>query len=78
MKYEVCVELKGEVLDVQGRAICETLQRLGHTDVGAVKVSKRFVIEMAETSKDPRAAVEQVAREFLANSVAETFFIKEL
>jgi phosphoribosylformylglycinamidine synthase len=46
MKYEVVVELKEEVLDTQGRAIQQTLQRLGHEQLKSVKVSKRFVLEV--------------------------------
>lgn len=78
MKYEVYVELKGDVLDVQGRAIRETLLRLGHTTVSDIKASKRFVVELSNDAKNGRLEVEQIAKEFLANSVAETFFIKEL
>jgi phosphoribosylformylglycinamidine synthase len=74
--YEVIVELKPEVLDAEGRAIAESLQRLGHKNLCTVKVSKRFVIEMAD-SADPKAA-EEIARQYLANPVSETFVVRKM
>lgn len=78
MRYEVIVQLKGEVLDPAGRAIKETLQRLGTKEVQDVQVSKRFVVDLAENTKDPKVLVEELAREYFANSVAETFTIRAL
>ncbi len=78
MNFEVIVELKPEVLDTQGRAIKEALNRLGHTDLKSVKVQRRFVIEIEDGVKDPESLVEKLASEHLANSVAETFQAKRL
>ncbi|MES2745118.1 MAG: phosphoribosylformylglycinamidine synthase subunit PurS [Bdellovibrionota bacterium] len=78
MNYEVIVELKPEVLDTQGRAIKEALNRLGHEGLKSVKVQRRFVLEIADGVKDPAALVNQLAAEHLANSVAETFTAKRL
>ena len=78
MKFEVCVELKGDVLDVQGRAIKETLARLGHQAISDVRVSKRFVLELDDSTPKARSVVDAVAKEYLASSVAETYVVKEL
>ncbi len=78
MNYEVIVELKPEVLDTQGRAIKEALQRLGHKDLKSVKVQKRFVLEVDGPEADADKLVKQLAEEHLANSVAETFSTKRL
>ena len=78
MKYEVIVQLKGEVLDPAGRAIKETLQRLGTTALQDVQVSRRFVVDLEDSTNDPKALVESLARDYFANSVAETFTIKAL
>lgn len=78
MNYEVIVELKPEVLDTQGRAIKDALNRLGHQELKSVKVQKRFVLEIADGTKDPESLVKQLASEHLANSVAETFLAKRL
>lgn len=79
MKFEVIVELKEEVLDTQGRAIQQTLQRLGHEALAGVKVSKRFVLDV--NSDDETGAgrlVETLAAAHLANPVAETFTFRRL
>ena len=78
MNYEVIVELKPEVLDTQGRAIKEALQRLGHDDLKSVKVTKRFVLEIDGKEADAEKLVKKLAAEHLANSVAETFQTKRL
>ncbi len=78
MNFEVIVELKPEVLDTQGRAIKDALNRLGHDGLKAVKVQKRFVLEIEDGVKDPESLVQKLAAEHLANSVAETFKAKRL
>lgn len=78
MNFEVFVELKPEVLDVQGRAICNTTKQLGFDAIKSVKVSKRFVIEVDDQVPSAQEVVRKVASEFLANSVSETFQIREL
>jgi phosphoribosylformylglycinamidine synthase PurS subunit len=78
MKYEVIVELKEEVLDTQGRAIQQTLQRLGHEQLKSVKVSKRFVLEVEGNEAEAAKLVQTLAAEHLANPVAETFSCRKL
>ncbi len=75
MNYEVIVQLKKEVLDPEGRAIQETLSRLGFSGLKQVTVSKRYVLEVAEGND---RAIEDIAREYLANPVSETFQIRKL
>jgi phosphoribosylformylglycinamidine synthase len=79
-KYEIIVQLKKEVLDPEGRAIQETLGRLGFRALKAVEVSKRYVVEIAESAAEEgvEAAAARIAREFLANPVSETFQVKRL
>jgi phosphoribosylformylglycinamidine synthase len=78
MKYEVIVELKDEVLDTQGRAIQQTLQRLGHNDLTTVKVSKRFVLDVSGDEAQGLSLVQKIASEHLANTVSETFSCRKL
>lgn len=78
MNYEVIVELKPEVLDTQGRAIQQSLQRLGHTALKSVKVTKRFVLEIEGSEAEAEKLVKQLAEEHLASSVAETFKARRL
>jgi phosphoribosylformylglycinamidine synthase PurS subunit len=78
MIYEVVVELKEEVLDTQGRAIQQTLARLGATQLKAVKVSKRFLLDLDGDEASNLELVQKLAAEHLANSVSETFKCRKL
>ncbi len=78
MMYEVVVELKEEVLDTQGRAIQQTLARLGSTQLKAVKVSKRFLLELDGDDAQSLELVQKLAAEHLANPVSETFKCRKL
>ena len=77
MTYEVVVQLKSEVLDPEGRAIQETLDRLGFNALKDVKVSKRYVLEI-DSSANSDEVVNNIAKEFLANPVSETYSIRKL
>ncbi len=78
MIYEVVVELKEEVLDTQGRAIQQTLARLGSTQLKAVKVSKRFLLDLEGDDASNLELVQKLAAEHLANPVSETFKCRKL
>ena len=78
IQYEVIVELKGEVLDAEGRAIKESLTRLGHEQLKGVKVSKRFVLEVDGEQSEAESLAGDIAKEFLANPVSETFRLRKL
>jgi phosphoribosylformylglycinamidine synthase subunit PurS len=82
LRFEVVVAPKPEVLDPEGRAITETLRRLGMDDVKSVGVSKRFVIDLkSEATSDSntqKALVERLSNEFLANPVSETFTVTKI
>lgn len=77
-KIEVLVELKPEVLDPQGRAIHETLSRIGVKGIEKVKVSKRFVLEVSSELASDKSALEKLAADFLSNPVSETYVLKFL
>jgi phosphoribosylformylglycinamidine synthase len=72
------VELKEEVLDTQGRAIQQTLARLGATQLKAVKVSKRFLLDLDGDEASNLELVQKLAAEHLANPVSETFKCRKL
>ncbi len=78
MEFEVLVQLKKEVLDPEGRAIKDTLTRLGFDGVRQVTVSKRFLIELDPGTRNPDAVVQEIAKEFLANPVSQTLQVKRL
>jgi phosphoribosylformylglycinamidine synthase len=77
MKAVVTVMLKNGVLDPQGKAIGQALSGLGFEGVGEVRAGKVIEVEIAET--DParaKAAVEDMARKLLANTVIESFKVE--
>ena len=78
MNFEVIVKLKKEVLDPEGRAIQETLTRLGEKSIKAVTVSKRYVLEVEGSSPSAEELVGRVAKDYLANPVSETYEVRKL
>jgi phosphoribosylformylglycinamidine synthase len=79
VKAIVCVTLKPDVLDPQGRAIQRACATLGYDGVADVRQGKLFEISLATGD---RAAAERLARELceklLANSVIEDWKIERI
>ena len=76
MKRRVYVTLKAGVLDPQGKAIHHALEGLGFQGVNDVRAGK-----MIELDLDPgvgEAAVEEMCRKLLANTVIENFRIERV
>lgn len=78
MKAIVHVALKAGVLDVQGKAVAETLGRLGFSEVTSARIGK--VIELDLDPKLPRAdaeaRVKAMCEGLLANTVIESYRIE--
>lgn len=76
MKAKVHITLKTGVLDPQGKAVQHALGSLGFGGVNDVRQGKYIELDLAET--DPakaRAAVEQMCKGLLANTVIENYSI---
>jgi phosphoribosylformylglycinamidine synthase PurS subunit len=74
VKAVVTVMLKDGVLDPQGKAIAHALHTLGFSNVGDVRAGKVIELEMSEADPEKaRAAVEEMARKLLANTVIESY-----
>lgn len=78
MEFEVLVQLKGEVLDPEGRAIQETLKSQGIDGVKGVTVAKRYVLAFDPKTANAESAVKDIAERYLANPVAQTYTVKRL
>lgn len=78
MEYEVLVQLKGEVLDPEGRAIQETLKSQGISGVTSVTVAKRYVLNIEADQATSEATARDVAERYLANPVSQTYSVKRL
>lgn len=76
MKARVLVTLKSGVLDPQGRAIHHALEGLGFRGVNDVRAGKLIELDVADDVED--AAIEEMCRKLLANTVIENFSIERL
>jgi phosphoribosylformylglycinamidine synthase subunit PurS len=73
----VDVMLKPEIHDPQGEAVLSASHRLGLGNVTGVRQGKRFELEIDGPADDTTlAAVEDLARELLANPVIEEFSLR--
>ncbi len=78
MKAIVNVALKGGVLDVQGKAVAETLGRLGFGEVQSARIGKVIELDLDPklSAKDAEARVKAMCEGLLANTVIESYRIE--
>ena len=70
------VMLKPEIHDPQGEAVLSASRRLGFGGVTGVRQGKRFELEVdGPADAAALAAIEELARELLANPVIEEFTV---
>ena len=76
MKIRVIVTLKNGVLDPQGKAIQQTLNGMGFSEVNEVRQGKYFDIEVGETDEnEAKFKVDEMCKKLLANLVIEDYKI---
>ena len=76
MKIKVVVTLKNGVLDPQGKAIQQTLNGMGYSNIQSVRQGKYFDLEIAENDEaKAKVAAEEMCKKLLANLVIEDFKI---
>jgi len=76
MKIKVIVTLKNGVLDPQGKAIQQTLNGMGFSNVNTVRQGKYFDIEINENDEaKAKNKAEDMCKKLLANLVIEDFKI---
>ena len=76
MKIKVVVTLKDGVLDPQGKAIQQTLNGMGYSNIQSVRQGKYFDLEIAEKDETKaKVAAEEMCKKLLANLVIEDFKI---
>ena len=72
----VDVMLKPDIHDPQGEAVLSASRRLGFGGVTGVRQGKRFEVEIdGPVDSTALAAIEELARELLANPVIEEFTV---
>ena len=75
MKARVYVTLKGGVLDPAGKAIASGLQSLGFDEVQDVRLGKFIEVELS-AGAEPKARLEAMCEQLLANTVIEDFHVE--
>ena len=76
MKVKVIVTLKSGVLDPQGKAIQQTLNGMGFSNVKDVRQGKYFDIDIDESDEQKaKKSAEEICKKLLANQVIEDFKI---
>jgi phosphoribosylformylglycinamidine synthase len=74
MKVRVVVTLKPGVLDPQGKAVHKALGGLGFAGVTDVRTGKLVELDLADDTSD--AAIDEMCRKLLANTVIENYRIE--
>jgi len=74
MKVRVVVTLKPGVLDPQGKAVHKALGGLGFSGVEDVRTGKLIEMEVADETSD--AALDEMCRKLLANTVIENYKVE--
>jgi phosphoribosylformylglycinamidine synthase len=76
VKARVHITLKDGVLDPQGKAIAQALERLGFEGVGEVRQGKYIEIDIAESDAGrARETLDAMCSRLLANTVIEDYAI---
>jgi len=79
VKAKVHITLKNGVLDPQGKAVQHALASLGFGGIDDVRQGKYVELTLAETDRDKaKAAVEQMCKSLLANTVIENYSVEIL
>lgn len=78
MKAIVHVSLKAGVLDPQGKAVADTLTRMGYGEVAGARVGKVIELELdgAADKAAAEARVKEMCEKLLANTVIESYRIE--
>ncbi len=71
-KANVYVTLKPSLLDAQGKVVQGALEKLGFTNVSAVRIGKYIQIEL-EGNSNLEQQVDEMCRKLLANPVIEDY-----
>ena len=72
----IIVTLKNGVLDPQGKAIHHALEGLGFGGVNDVRAGKLIELDVADDTSD--AALDEMCRKLLANTVIENYRIERV
>ena len=76
MRISAIVTLKKDVLDPQGKVVCQTLKNMEYKNIVNVRQGKYFEIEVEETDKEKaKKMVEEICKKLLSNTIIEEYTI---
>ena len=76
MKISAIVTLKKDVLDPQGKVVCQTLKNMEYKNIVNVRQGKYFEIEVEETDKKKaKEMVEEICKKLLSNIIIEDYTV---
>ncbi|MEO9971372.1 MAG: phosphoribosylformylglycinamidine synthase subunit PurS [Hyphomonadaceae bacterium] len=75
MKATVHIGLKPGVLDPQGKAVADTLGRMGYGEVEAARIGKVIELDLEDglNAEQADARVKEMCEKLLANTVIESY-----
>ena len=78
MKAIVHVSLKSGVLDPQGKAVADTLGRMGYGEVEGARIGKVIELDLDDglSPADAETRVKEMCEKLLANTVIERYEIE--
>ena len=74
MKYEVRVQLKKDVLNVEAKEVLSAIKSQGFS-VSNIQTAKLFTLEIDGSESEAFESAKQIAKQILANEVIENFYI---
>ena len=77
MKYEVRVQLKKDVLNVEAKEVLSAIKSQGFS-VESLQTAKLFTLEVGGTESEAFESATKIAKEILANEVIENFYITKV
>lgn len=78
MKVQVLVRLKSGVLDVQGKAVENSLRGVGVKDVDHIRVGRLIEMDVdASNFEDAKKKTAKLCDDLLANTIIENYEIKQ-
>ena len=76
MKISAIVTLKKDVLDPQGKVVCQTLKNMDFKNIINVRQGKYFEIEIDEKDiEKAKKIIEEICKKLLTNTVIEDYKI---
>jgi phosphoribosylformylglycinamidine synthase len=75
-KVKVYVAYKESILDPQGEAVKNAVQKLGYSAISDVRIGKYFEIEVDADPQSAKKQVEEISEKLLANPNMETYRVE--